>query len=183
MKKKLSIISILIFLFATVLWAADATYGPKVYKTDGGDREVVASGGTLDVETSGIVKFGGTSYTSGTDTLVTTTSTATLTNKTITDPGISFAVSSKVFTAGEDWELSTAEKKSVLLIVSSGSGTPSIVADASSSGKIYILRNAANINVILKASGQTGITVASGKTAILMNSGTDFVRVTGDATH
>ena len=32
---------------------ADATYGPKVYKKDGGDREVVASGGSLDVESGG----------------------------------------------------------------------------------------------------------------------------------
>lgn len=32
---------------------ADATYGPKVYRQQGGDRQVVASGGSLDVESGG----------------------------------------------------------------------------------------------------------------------------------
>ena len=32
---------------------ADATYGPKVYHEQGGDRQVVASGGSLDVESGG----------------------------------------------------------------------------------------------------------------------------------
>ena len=32
---------------------ADATYSPKVYKTNGGDKQVVASGGTLDIESGG----------------------------------------------------------------------------------------------------------------------------------
>lgn len=40
-------------LFASVLWAADTTYGPKVYKDSGGDREVVADGGVLKVESGG----------------------------------------------------------------------------------------------------------------------------------
>ena len=69
--KKLSIFSILILLITGTLWAADATYGPKVYKTDGGDREVVASGGSLDVESGGEIdiesggslKFSGTAIT------------------------------------------------------------------------------------------------------------------------
>lgn len=32
---------------------ADATYQPKVYRTNGGDKQVVASGGTLEVESGG----------------------------------------------------------------------------------------------------------------------------------
>lgn len=32
---------------------ADTSYGPKVYHQQGGDRQVVASGGSLDVESGG----------------------------------------------------------------------------------------------------------------------------------
>jgi len=94
----------------------------------------------------------------------------------------SFAIATHSYTAGADWVMSESEAKSILLTVSSGSGTPSIIAP-SASGKLYMLRNAANIAVTLKRSGGTGISVASGKTAILMDNGSDYVRVTGDATH
>lgn len=43
---------------------ADATYQPKTYRTDSGDRTVVASGGTLDVESGGVIKIAGTDRTS-----------------------------------------------------------------------------------------------------------------------
>lgn len=39
---------------------ADATRTTKVYMTDGGDRLVVASGGSIDVETGGKVTINGT---------------------------------------------------------------------------------------------------------------------------
>jgi len=256
MKKKISIISILIFLVAGVLWAADATYSTKVYHEIGGDRLVTASGGSIDVESGGEIdiesggslKIAGTAVTSsaaelnmvdglsgdvltttststmtnkvlsgGThvnltlttpviatlyqdagktllvtmpaaaDTLVGKATTDTLTNKTLTAPvittaDVTFAVSSNVFAAGEDWTLSASELKSLLLTVTSGSGTPSIIAP-STSGKVYILRNAALVNVTLKRNGGTGIAVASGKTAVLMDNGTDYIRVTADATH
>lgn len=38
-------------------------YQPKVYKTDGGDKQVVASGGTLDVESGGALKLAGVQVT------------------------------------------------------------------------------------------------------------------------
>jgi hypothetical protein len=44
---------------------ADATYQPKVYKKDGGDTLVVASGGTLSVESGAIVTNAGTQSFSG----------------------------------------------------------------------------------------------------------------------
>lgn len=34
---------------------ADATYSPKVYRDNGGDRQVVASGGVIKIETGGKV--------------------------------------------------------------------------------------------------------------------------------
>ena len=37
--------------------ALDATYEPKVYRKDGGDRQVVASGGSLDIESGGELDF------------------------------------------------------------------------------------------------------------------------------
>lgn len=105
---------------------------------------------------------------------------ATITSPVITNPDVSFALSSKVFTLGEDWTLSATEGKSLLLSVFSGSGTPSIIAPTTS-GKIYILRNSGNIAVTLKQSGGTGISVASSKTAVLINNGSDYIRVTADA--
>lgn len=43
---------------------ADATYKPAVYRKQGGDDLVVASGGTLDVESGGAFKIAGTQVTS-----------------------------------------------------------------------------------------------------------------------
>lgn len=107
---------------------------------------------------------------------------ATVTSPTVTGLDAAFNVATHSFAAGEDWTLSASEQKALLLTTSSGSGTPSIIAP-STSGKIYVLRNGANVDLILKRSGGTGITVASGKTAILLDNGSDYVRVTADATH
>jgi len=37
----------------------DNTYQPKVYRTNGGDKQVVASGGEIDIEAGGTLKIGG----------------------------------------------------------------------------------------------------------------------------
>jgi hypothetical protein len=42
---------------------ADATYQPKVYRKSGGDELVVASGGSLDIESGGAFKIGGVQVT------------------------------------------------------------------------------------------------------------------------
>lgn len=39
---------------------ADATYGPKVYRKVGGDDIVIASGGSIDIESGGAFKLNGT---------------------------------------------------------------------------------------------------------------------------
>ena len=39
---------------------ADATYGPKVYDKQGGDVQVVANGGAIDIETGGKFLVNGT---------------------------------------------------------------------------------------------------------------------------
>ena len=38
----------------------DATYGPKVYKNNNGDRVVVASGGEVKIESGGTITADGT---------------------------------------------------------------------------------------------------------------------------
>lgn len=53
--KKILIAVIAALLFASVAWAADATYGPKVYMKQGGDEQVIANGGTQTVESGGTV--------------------------------------------------------------------------------------------------------------------------------
>lgn len=45
---------------------ADASYQPKVYKTDGGDRLKVASGGTIEVESGGSITVDGVTVDSST---------------------------------------------------------------------------------------------------------------------
>ncbi len=39
---------------------ADTTYQPKVYRKQGGEELVIASGGILNIETGGILKINGT---------------------------------------------------------------------------------------------------------------------------
>jgi len=57
---------------------ADATYSPKVYRKQGGDELVVASGGKITVETGGILAAnGGTQATAIASLTDSTTGTAT----------------------------------------------------------------------------------------------------------
>lgn len=43
--------------------SADITYGPKIQEREGGDLLAVASGGVLDIESGGALKFGGVDLT------------------------------------------------------------------------------------------------------------------------
>lgn len=166
MKRKLWIISILILFTATgVLWAADTTYGPKVYKTDGGDREVVASGGKVSVESGGTIDFesGGAAT------------------------GFSLKIASIVMT-GVDYTLSAAEAIcNILNVTGSPSGQAIIAPSITASGvsRLYTVRNAGSDSgtVTLKKSAGTGVDVATGKTAEVYWLSTDYVRKTADATH
>jgi len=126
----------------------------------------------------------------GGDLTVTGTVTATgaaLTTPTITSPNVTYGVTATQhdYTAHEDWTLSTTEATYLLLVTSSGDGTDSniVVYPTPSDGKLYVVRNGSVQNNIIKPSGGTGITIASGKTASVIFWGTDFIRVTADATH
>ncbi len=116
-----------------------------------------------------------------------TQSSPTITTPTITSPDITFGAMSTQhdYTAHADWTLSTAEAKYVLLITSSGDATSSniVVYPSPSNGKLYIVRNGSQQNNVIKASGGTGVTIASSKTAAVIFWGSDFIRVSADATH
>ena len=192
MKRKIFLLSLLLMLVAAIAWAADATYQAKVYMKQGAEEQVVADGGAITVESGGKITFGGVDLTSGTDTITTTAGTQTLTNKTlttptITSPNVTYGVTATQhdYTAHEDWTLSTTEATYLLLVTSSGDGTDSniVVYPTPSDGKLYVVRNGSVQNNIIKPSGGTGITIASGKTASVIFWGTDFIRVTADATH
>jgi hypothetical protein len=160
------------------------------------------SGSTLDIDSGGVLTFGSATLTAGTDTITTTAGTQTLTNKTltsptinggtvagatVTSPNVTYGVTATQhdYTAHEDWTLSTTEATYLLLVTSSGDGTDSniVVYPTPSNGKLYVVRNGSVQNNIIKPSGGTGITIASGKTASVIFWGTDFIRVTADATH
>jgi hypothetical protein len=51
---------------------ADATYQPKFYRKEGGDTAVVASGGSIDVESGGTITNDGTQASHIADVSVTT---------------------------------------------------------------------------------------------------------------
>ncbi len=163
--KKYLIASLAVFLlvaFSALSFAADPTYGPKIYNKQGGDELVAADGGTITVESGGTIAIedGGK----------------------ITGLNLG-AVASKVITLAESWVLSATEWICSLLSISSGSGAISIIAP-DTAGKVFIVRNASlSGTVTIKISGGTGVSIAAGKTAVVMHNGTDYVRVTADATH
>jgi hypothetical protein len=119
---------------------------------------------------------------SGCTTTGVTSTNATITAPTITTPNLTFGVNAvHNYLAAEDWVLSTAEAKTLLLTTSSGSGSANIVAP-DVSGTMYIVRaSKAGNSITIKKSGGTGITIASARTAIVIHNGSDYVRVTADS--
>ena len=162
MKKFSIVLSILILLVYPLCWAADTTYGTKVYHERGGDRVVVASGGSIAVESGGTIDIEGGGK--------------------ITGLAVNIAAT-HAYTLAEDWVLSAAEMLCTLLVTSSGSGDANIVEVGGSAGRIRVVRNGSAGTVTMLESGQTGIAIATGKTAVVMHNGTDYIRVTADATH
>ncbi len=115
-----------------------------------------------------------------------TFTTATITAPTVTSLDTTWAVSSHEYTTTDDWEMSGTEAKSLLLTLTSGDGAGDrniIAPDVS--GRLYIVRNdtTAGGSAVIKKSGGTGVSIASGKTATVIHNGSDYIRVTADATH
>jgi hypothetical protein len=99
--------------------------------------------------------------------------------------GAGFKIASKAMTAATDWTLSRAESLcNMLSLAASGSGDSVIVPTALlRTGDVKIVRNATDSAVTIKKYGGTGVEIAAGKTAIVVYNGSDYVRVTADATH
>jgi hypothetical protein len=202
--KKYLLLVFAVCLVATLALAADTTYTTKFYVQQGGDRAVVADGGSLDVESGGEIdvesgaslKLAGTAVTSTATELnklagisgdvITTTNTKTMTNKTLTSPVINTpsVVQSVAFhnygASSADWILSATEQKAVLLWVTNAGAASNIVAPAEA--RVYFVYNNSGQNVTIAAGG-TGITVANTKVAGVIYASGDYVRLTPDGAY
>lgn len=105
---------------------ADATYQPKVYRTSGGDKQVIASGGTLEIESGGtlIVPTNTGPVRGGIGTLDGTNPTPVVT-------GLSSITS---FTATLDGTAAPGDNTSVLTTTVGASGTATVYAWKNTSG-------------------------------------------------
>ena len=200
--KKYLLLVFAVCLVATLALAADTTYTTKFYVQQGGDRAVVADGGSLDVESGGEIdvesggslKLAGTAVTSTATELnklagisgdvITTTNTKTMTNKTLTSPVINTpsVVQSVAFhnygASSADWILSATEQKAVLLWVTNAGATSDIIAPEEA--RMFFVYNNSGQSVTIKKSGGTGITVADARVAGVIYASGDYVRLTPD---
>ncbi|MEN6614964.1 MAG: hypothetical protein ABFD12_00260 [Syntrophorhabdus sp.] len=171
MKKRLLIALIALLMIPVVIWAAELNNvtskgvdgnlvfydqsGNVINTWDAANRKVtIPSGSTIAIENGGKIT------------------------------GLNLgAIATHVYSLAEAWVMSTAETICSFLSISSGSGAISIIAP-DTAGKVYIVRNASlSGTVTIKISGGTGVSVAVGKTAVVMHNGSDYVRVTADASH
>ena len=117
---------------------------------------------------------------------ITSTNTATMTNKTltapiITSPAITYGQASHDYaTAHADWTLSAAEIKANTLVATSADAAANIIAPATV-GKRFTIVNTSGQALTIKKTGGTGVTIASAKTAIVEYVGSDYIRITADA--
>ena len=85
------------------------------------------------------------------------------------------------FGAGHaDHVLTAVEKKTDFLIVTNADAAAKIIAPPEN--RKYTVSNSAGKAITVKAAGQTGIVIADGKVAQVRYNGTDYQRVTADAT-
>jgi len=176
--KKFSVFSKLFVAFILVMFAVSAVFAARyedlnVTKLRIGGAEVTATAAEIN-------KLDGL-----TGDVLDSTNTKTVSGKTIS--GLTVTISAaNGFASVQDWVLSAVEMLKTLLIAESGSSGSSlnIIAVGGTAGRVHIVRNATtNSTVTIKESGKTGVSIAVGKTAVVMHNGTDYVRITADATH
>lgn len=80
-----------------------------------------------------------------------------------------------------DWTLSGEEMGSGILIATGTADSGCNAIATPTSGALYIVVNTCGQTLTFKATGQSGVAIASTKTAIVRGNGTDFARVTADA--
>ena len=159
--KKYLLLVFAVCLVATLALAADTTYTTKFYVQQGGDRAVVADGGSLDVESGGEIdvesgaslKLAGTAVTSTATELnklagisgdvITTTNTKTMTNKTLTTPVIGSiytdATKDKLMTLPDTASDTLAAIAAVQTLTNKTLTTPVIASLYQSSGKLLTM--------------------------------------------
>ncbi len=99
--------------------------------------------------------------------------------------GAAYCSVSKVMVAVTDWTLTKAQALCKYIdLTASGSGDSVIVPTAFlRANDEKVVRNGTDSTVTFKKYGGTGVSIASGKTATIRYNGSDYVRVTADATH
>jgi hypothetical protein len=166
--KKFSVFSKLFVAFILVMFAVSAVFAAR-YE----DLNVTK------------LSIGGKQVTATPDQILDTTNTKTVSGKTIS--GLTVTISAaNGFASVQDWVLSAVEMLKTLLIAESGSSGSSlnIISVGGTAGRVHIVRNATtNSTVTIKESGKTGVSIAVGTTAVVMHNGTDYIRITADATH
>lgn len=82
--------------------------------------------------------------------------------------------------AHADWTLTADEEEADTIVVSNSDQSANIIATPIP-GKKFLVVNLTTANIVIKASGQTGITIATLKSAMVRGTGADFARATADA--
>jgi len=134
---------------------ADSSYQPKVYRRQGGDEQVVASGGTLTIESGGVIavaevgglKIGGANV--GVATIADVTATAAEINKLAGVTG-GVAAASKAVVLGSASEISGIRRK-----VNLAAATQAL--DASHSGQKFVGAEDAVFTLPAAAAGTKGV--------------------------
>lgn len=147
---------------------ADTTYQPKVYRQQGGDRQVVASGGSLDVESGGEIdiesggslKLAGTAITSTAAELnIVDGLTATVAELNLIDGAIAgTAVASKALALGANKNVDTLAIADSGLKLGAGAGT----AVTSTAAELNILDGVTATTAELNASSAAASLLADG---------------------
>jgi hypothetical protein len=122
---------------------ADATYLPKVYKKDGGDTQIVASGGVLNIETGGKLQNNGVDMDLSAGIATSTTSSTaelnTLTGILATTAELNRAadVSTRLVAAGSTLAVTVLAHDAKIIKLDTASGSVCTLPAAAGTGAIF----------------------------------------------
>ncbi len=114
------------------------------------------------------------------DTAVGASATQDLDNKTIYAPRFVNASIHDFASTMTTWTLSTTEQKCFYLTGISASGTVNVIGP-NTSGKIYAMYNWSGAPMVFRTSATSGVVIANAKRAMLIHNGTEYIRLTADA--
>jgi hypothetical protein len=127
----------------------DSTYQPKVYREQGGSRQVIASGGSCDVESGGEidVESGGALKLAGTD----------VTSKLVAQAAQSGGMAVGTVAAAGNAQGNGGAIAGDLCVVTAADGTKGVVLPAGAIGRRVTVKN--NANAVLKVYPASGGTI------------------------